>query len=468
MEEKLYFYYTNDLHSNFKQWPKVAGFMKEAKTERQAYGNDYWLVDIGDHMDRVHPISEAFMGKANIQLMNDLNYDIATFGNNEGITLSHDDLFHLYDDAAFDVVCTNLYSMDHHHPAWLNRKVHITSSSGLKIGVIGLTAPFNDYYHLLDWHVSSVFDELDKYVEMLKPHTDIIILLSHLGINEDQAIARKYTDIDVIIGGHTHHLLRSGEMVNNTLITAAGKHCSFVGEVIITWDHDTKRLVKKEAYAADITNHPKDLVTEQRINVLQEEADKRLGYTIVHTEHPIEVKWFQYTKIMQELTNTLKEFTQADIAMLNSGLLLDQLPAGDITYRDVHRICPHPINPVTVDLSGSEIMEVIRASFTKEFTELELKGFGFRGKVLGRMVFSGIDVETAFHSNGEEYVKHVHLPDGLEIVPDKVYKLATADTFTFGRLLPEIARSNTKHYFLPDFLRDLLADTLRKKFLSCD
>lgn len=160
------------------------------------------------------------------------------------------------------------------------------------------------------------------------------------------------------------------------------------------------------------------------------------------------------------------EWTKADAAMLNNGLLLEGLPVGAVTYKDIHRICPHPINPVVVDLKGNELIEVVRASLTKEFTQLELKGFGFRGKVLGRMMFAGLQVETAFHNNGEEYVKQVLFQNGAPIDPDRTYYIATADTFTFGRLLPEVAKSDSKHYFVPEFLRDLLAQTLRAKFSS--
>ncbi|RDW18701.1 bifunctional metallophosphatase/5'-nucleotidase [Oceanobacillus arenosus] len=464
MEEKLFIYYTNDFHSNFEQWPRVAGFLEEAKSNRRERGEPYWIFDIGDHVDRVHPISEASMGKANIQLMSQLGYDLVTIGNNEGITLSHDDLYHLYDQADFDVVCSNLHSLDEQEPDWLKQNKIIETDSGIKIGVIGLTAPFNDYYDLLNWHVSPQYEALDKYVKQLKQSADIIILLSHLGISEDQEIARRYADIDLIIGGHTHHLLRTGENINQTLITAAGKHSYFIGEVMLTWDHELHKLVKKEAYATNISEVPKDLVTEQILYQMQVKADQQLGKPIVHLEEPIEVKWFQDTKILKELTNTLKEWTMADCAMLNAGLLLDELPAGDITYGDVHRICPHPINPVVVELRGNELLEVIRAAFTKDFMELKLKGFGFRGEVLGRMMFSSIQVETAFRDNGEEYVVDAVFDGGIPFDAERTYTVATADTFTFGRLLPEIARSETKHYFLPEFLRDLLAATLRDKF----
>ena len=61
-------------------------------------------------------------------------------------------------------------------------------------------------------------------------------------------------------------------------------------------------------------------------------------------------------------------------------------------------------------------------------------------------------------------MKQVLLENGEEIDPDRTYYIATADTFTFGRLLPEVAKSDSKQYFVPEFLRDLLAKTLRAKF----
>lgn len=466
MQEKIFFYYTNDLHSNFEQWPRVAGFLKEAKASRAATNDSCWVIDIGDHVDRVHPIAEAFMGRANVQLMNEAGYDLVTLGNNEGITMAHEDLFHLYDNANFQVVCANLNSLTGSEPGWLKPSVQLQTINGVKIGIIGLTAPFNAFYELLNWHITPAFAELENYVTKLKGTADIIILLSHLGLNEDQEIARRFKDIDVIIGGHTHHLLRTGELVNNTIITAAGKHCAFVGEVILTWDHTKKEIAKKEAYTTDITHLAKDLQTEQTLQEMQADAAKVLNKTIVEIDNPIEVKWFQHTEIMQQLTNKLKEWTKADCAMLNSGLLLDQLPAGKITYEDIHRICPHPINPVVVELNGDELLEVIRASLTKDFMELKLKGFGFRGEILGRMVFSGLEVVTGFHENGEEFVKEACFTDGKPLDPAKTYLVATADTFTFGRLLPEVAKSEVKRYFLPEFLRDLLAAALKEEYFD--
>lgn len=459
MLEKIHFYYTNDLHSQFDHWSRVATFVKMKRLENEERHESSWLVDVGDHIDRVHPITEATMGKANVQLMNELRYDFVTLGNNEGITLAHNDLYHLYDDATFEVLCANLQCTKNENPSWLKKTKIVKSKHGVKIGLIGLTVPFNNYYELLGWYVDPVFETLEKEINAIEKEADIIILLSHLGIYTDQQIAESFPQVDVIIGGHTHHLLRSGEIVENTLLTASGKHCKHVGEVTLTWDHDENKLIYKAAETTDITSYHRDFRTEQRLQELTETAEFILSKKIIDCHQPLKVNWFKETTIMKHFTEELRKWTDADIAMLNAGMLLDEFPNGTITYRDVHRICPHPINPCVVNLSGDQLEKVIHESFSRSFMELKLQGFGFRGEVLGRMVFAGIDVYTEINDNGEENIKEI-IYRNESLIEDKTYRIVTADTFTFGRLLPVIAQAESKELFLPEFLREVLVRAL--------
>ncbi|TXL58126.1 bifunctional metallophosphatase/5'-nucleotidase [Cerasibacillus terrae] len=463
MVEHIHFYYTNDFHSYFSQWSRVASFMKGKKIKHRLKEESCWLIDIGDHLDRVHPITEASMGKANVQVLNDVGYDMVTFGNNEGITLSHDDFYHLYDDADFEVVCANLQNRAGDNPNWLNDYVQIQSIGGVRIGVIGLTVAFNDFYHLLHWHVSSPYEVLEKHLEILSEKVDVIVLLSHLGINWDRKIASRFPKIDVIIGGHTHHLFKEGEYVGNTLLTAAGKNCFYVGEVHFEWDHKQQKLVKKEAVATDITEYPKDLITEQSLFTLQKQSEDILNKEVVYLDESILVRWFKHTKIMQQLTDSALNWTKAEGAMLNAGLLLDDFPAGAVTYADVHRICPHPINLCVVSITGRNLMNVIQTTLKREFTELKLKGFGFRGEILGKMIFSNITFEKTRNTDGGFIISDVWI-HGKPLEQNKTYQIATADSFTFGRLIPEIAQSETKVYYLPEFLRDVLSKTLMDNY----
>jgi|SRR5690625_865106 len=460
MKELIHIFYTNDLHSHFEYWPKVATYIKGERAKKLADEKTSLLVDVGDHVDRVNYMAEAFKGRGNVALMNELGYDFVTLGNNEGITLSQTDLYRLYDRANFSVVCSNLKSNLDQQPGWLTHTAQVTTKKGVKIGILGLTVPYDTFYQLLGWDIESPYDTLEKYLTHLEKQTDIIVLLSHLGISEDRTIAERFPEIDVIIGGHTHHLLRTGEYVNETLITAAGKYCSHVGEVILTWDHEAKTLYKKEAYTTNITHLEDDEKTVQQLSQLNVEADKLFNKPIVTIEEPLVVNWYEETEIMKHLTNTITEYTDAECGLLNAGLLLENFPKGEITYKDVHRICPHPINPAVVYLRGDELTEVIRATLTKQFMQFRLNGLGFRGEVLGRMVFSNLQVQTKPLPNGELFVESIQFHDE-KLQPNKIYKVATADTFTFGRLLPEIAKAKNKQYFLPEMIRDLLVKTLK-------
>jgi len=459
MKENIYFYYTNDLHSYFDHWPQIVTFLEQKRRERNDRGEQYWTVDIGDHLDRVHPITEATMGKANVELLNEANYDFVTLGNNEGITLSHSHLYHLYDKATFDVLCANIHSQTGDNPPWLQRSKIIRTKSNVKIGLFGITAPFSTYYNLLGWETETIDETVAREIYSLKNEADIIILLSHVGIDEDYRMAKLFPEIDCIIGGHTHHLLQHGEYVNNTLLTAAGKHCAYVGEVQLTWDHEQQKLVEKQATTTRITHLHQNYATKQRIAELEEMADVILNKPIIETSEQISIDWFKETNIMKLWTEKLREWTDADCAMLNAGLLIEPFQAGTITYKNVHEICPHPINPCVVTVNGDELQEIVRAVFTEHFMQLELKGFGFRGKKLGKMIFANLDVTTNVYADGTETVKEV-LFAGEKLDRNREYKVATADTFTFGRLLPPVARARNKRLFLPEFIREILVQTL--------
>ncbi|MGN8645297.1 bifunctional metallophosphatase/5'-nucleotidase [Gracilibacillus sp. HCP3S3_G5_1] len=459
MIEHIHFYYCNDLHSHFDQWPNIVHYFNKKKKQHTQANEQSWRIDIGDHVDRSHPIAEAYSGKANVELLNEAGFDFATIGNNEGITLEYNDLYHLYDQANFQVTCGNLKSVNNDKPSWLQNSISIQTKEGLHIKLFGLTAPFNPFYHPLGWHVESPYDYLIREINELRKDADILILLSHLGYSEDQLIAERYPEIDIIIGGHTHHLLKNGEKVNGTLLTAAGKHGKYIGEVHIDWDHQSGKIINKQAYTVETEHLSQDKETVKKIETLNKSAQALLDKQVTFLDSRLTVDWFEETPIIEKLTDKLKDWTKADISMLNAGLLLESMEEGYVTYGDIHRICPHPINPCTVRLRGIEVLEVVRGAYDEALMHFELKGFGFRGKVLGKFIFSGIEIDTEIDQNGIEHVTYVSM-NGKEIEHNKVYLFATADMFTFGQMFPEIARSTTKKFYLPEFMRDLLADAL--------
>ena len=118
MNEKIIIYHTNDLHSHFEYWPRIHEEVTRQRKKHIERKESFFLFDAGDHIDRFHPFTEAFLGKGNVRLLNKSGYNAVTIGNNEGITLDHEGLFTLYQDAEFDCLLANLYLKNGNRPEW--------------------------------------------------------------------------------------------------------------------------------------------------------------------------------------------------------------------------------------------------------------------------------------------------------------------------------------------------------------
>jgi 5'-nucleotidase len=111
-------------------------------------------------------------------------------------------------------------------------------------------------------------------------------------------------------------------------------------------------------------------------------------------------------------------------------------------------------------LKGEFLKEMIHHAMTRELANLEVKGLGFRGKVMGQMIFDGVEVEGEELQDGEFHVRDI-VVNGNPIDTKKVYSIGSIDMFTFGRLLPSVNYAEAKIYYLPEMLRDVLAWKLK-------
>ena len=64
--------------------------------------------------------------------------------------------------------------------------------------------------------------------------TDLIIVLSHLGVRYDEQIAVTYPQVNLVIGSHTHHLFEEGKLVNETYLAAADRYGYYLGCIDLT------------------------------------------------------------------------------------------------------------------------------------------------------------------------------------------------------------------------------------------
>lgn len=451
MLETIHIYHTNDIHSHFEYWPRMQSFIKNQRTENAKKGEPSFLFDVGDHLDRSNIYTEATLGKGNVKLLNEAQYDVVTIGNNEGITLSFEDLYSLYHEANFDVVVANIEPLHGRAPKWLKPYTILKTENGTTIGVIGATALYKVFYSELNWNVTEPKEKLIELANQLRSEVDILLCLSHLGITEDELLAEACPAIDVIFGSHTHHLLQDGKMVNGVLLTGCGKFGAYTGHLTLQFNPQTRKLVNKEEQVIENALLSEIEGEELFLQELSGKGKELLHAPVFETKKTYNKEWFHHSQISKLFAQALLDFTNADCTMFNAGIFLDGLHKGVITSYDIHRILPHPINVCVIELTGTELREILSQSKNEEWPLLELKGLGFRGSIFGKM----LTYDFSLNKHRELFVK------GVKADLDATYQLATLDMFTFGYFFPTFKYAKKK-YYLPLFLRDILVEHGKK------
>lgn len=106
-----------------------------------------------------------------------------------------------------------------------------------------------------------------------------------------------------------------------------------------------------------------------------------------------------------------------------------------------------------MQITGNELKEIFTQSENEDWPRLELKGLGFRGVIFGKILNYGIEMTK----QRELYI------NGKLMEPDRIYRLATLDLFTFGYFFPSFKYAK-KQYLLPEFIRDVFKNYCMKKF----
>ncbi|MDW0110977.1 bifunctional metallophosphatase/5'-nucleotidase [Sporosarcina aquimarina] len=441
--ETIHIYHTNDIHSHFENWPGISEYLLNQRAHHKQIGESCFVFDLGDYVDRSHPFTEATEGKGNIGLLNRAGYDAVTIGNNEGITLSHSALAQLYEHAQFDVVVANLLDENGEQLDWAVPYTAFTTSSGLKVSVIAATAEYELFYKKLGWTIQEPRSILRELASQLRNTSDCVICLSHLGVHEDRLLAQETSDIDVILGAHTHHLFVHGELVGETLLAATGKFGQYVGHVTLTVQNKQVIGKRAEVILADELEAGEDEV--YAIQKMIDEGTKALDEEVFMTPTILKQNLFGKSPLSEFFGQALLAYTKADCGLFNAGIFLGSLPEGIVTKRDLHRVLPHPINACILTVKGQALRDYYIESCHPDWPRTEVRGLGFRGTLMGIMI----------HENFT--MKHDDLfVNGKLVDPLADYKLATLDMFTFGFFYPNM-KFEKIDYIAPEMLRDIAA-----------
>ena len=135
-----------------------------------------------------------------------------------------------------DFVAQNIKTTDFGDPVFA--PYTMKEMNGVKVAVIGQAFPYtpiaNPRYMVPDWSFGIQDDNMQKVVDEARGKgAQVVVVLSHNGMDVDLKMASRVRGIDAILGGHTHDGVPAPTLVKNaggtTLVTNAGSNGKFLG-----------------------------------------------------------------------------------------------------------------------------------------------------------------------------------------------------------------------------------------------
>jgi 5'-nucleotidase len=229
---KVTILHTNDTHSNIEplpanhsKFPNMGGVSKRfevIKAIRQEQEH-VLLLDAGDIFQGT-PYFNKYKGTLEMKLMSELGYDAATMGNHD-FDAGLEGFFMASEHAKFPFLCAN-YDFSNTILKDKTKPYTIFKKGKYSIGVFGIgieldgLVPASKFEQTIYLNPIKVANEVASFLK--KEGCDVVICLSHLGFEyqtdkvSDRILAAQTSNIDIILGGHTHTFMEKPTEVNNS------------------------------------------------------------------------------------------------------------------------------------------------------------------------------------------------------------------------------------------------------------
>jgi len=435
------------------------------------------LLDGGDFSmgTLFHTVTRETGGE--LQLLHRLGYDAVTLGNHEfdfrPAGLADMITSALAGEGAPPIVATNL-SLDDADPRddGLERLMDqgvvvrrlILEREGLRIGLLGVLG--QEAYEVMGQAepvaIADPIPTLQREARALREAgADVVVLMSHSGVerHSDEGpwegpevdYAKALTEVDVIVGGHSHTPLFEPIDVEGRTVVQAGSEGRYLGELRLRVGDDGVERV-------DYTLHPiddrivGDAATSRFIAGLQARVEAQVtdawgyGFDQPVVQVPQDLTRKQTDHVLGNLyTDGLRRGTGADLAVTARGSIRDDVQRGRSGIQrvsDIFRVAPLGIG--TVDDSPG--YAVVKAYFTgrdlKSVMEFLLVGYQLKGEDYFPSV-SGARIHHNTHRVLFDRVVDIELGDAAtgfslaQLDDDHLYSLAA--TTYIGSFLPTVA-----------------------------
>ena len=484
-ERSIVILYENDVHC------AIDGYASMAQL-RDAVADTAWvaLTSSGDFLQG-GTAGALSRGQYIADIMRAMRYDAVALGNHEfDFGIPH--MKQLLRTAALPVTCVNLRDLS--CDSIVYTPYIIKTYGNKRIAFVGVTTPsafYTEQYAFRsadglvhhDLCETEVYALVQKAVDEARGNgADYVVALSHLGESDSplnvnsHGLVAATSGIDAVLDGHSHSVVECC-MVKNRLgrmipVTQTGTQFANIGKLLISPDGGISThlvpvptlLSHKTGYGDDVrcvVDSVKALMSE----VIKEEVCRTsFPLSILDSAGRQRVRYAE-TNAGNVVTDALRAYTGADVAIMNGGGIRTGIAEGIVTVGDVVAMMPYDNAVAVLQITGGELLALLEAccgSAPRESGDFpQVSGISFR--LCNDMTPRVRDLQILDASTG------VYRPIDLPAT----YSLATIEYDITGGGLHDMLRTATRVkdyqttdtqvviWYLNEKLRGVLTDDYR-------
>ena len=420
---RLVVLHTNDIHGRTDAIARIATLVERASTSTE---DPVLYVDAGDVEDRTDRLSNLTKGIAIHRLLGVAGCRAAAVGNGTVIYYGPGPLVEQSAAGGYPQLAANLQRAGY-VVAGAKASV-LLDVNGIDVGLIGLTpADWRDIYASMDLDVPEGLPLVRENAAALRRRgADVVILLSHLGIERDRELAAELdNEISLVIGAHSHTLLPRGERVGGVTIVQAGSFGEHLGRVELDLEDGVRIAhVAVDPVPCDTEPHPAVLA---EIASIEAELEAWLAEPVGRLNGDLDFSDDRECAGVAFVADVLRERMDAEVGVVvPATALVSALPAGVLTRGALYEACPSPGVSSVADLTGAQLREIVERGLGPKLAAEAPRSL--RGARRGLMHLSGAEIR-----DGQLLV------GGRAVAPDRVYRVAATDweLGTYGGYVPE-------------------------------
>lgn len=369
---KTTIFYTNDVHGQIPKMERLVSASKDAGLGAAKSGADILRLCSGD----------TFIGKdekrneVGAEFLDIAEFDAETLGNHE-FDLTASICGNLLKDRKTKILGMNTNFPDNNSVLAQKtlRSTVVDGKNGEKYGLIGLQPSDLESRirnkELLEGitvdNTEETKKELQEEINNLQNQgINKIILLSHEGNKVEKELAQTVSGIDVILGGHSHDLIKDIKEGENlfysptgepVVITQAGRDGNHYGLLNLEFD-DQGKITYVQNNIRDTNEHSSNLImakiTDGILGKSPETGElkevKGQPENIMIAENP----WADF------VADAIKEKLDSEIVLINSANFRGSVDTGKVTERDISSIFPFNNKLAKISLSEKDLVDAIK------------------------------------------------------------------------------------------------------------